>query len=656
MPQSAGGSGLHGSVYGGQQPIQGAHLYLLAAGTNGYGGASVSLLNATSTGYSDSIGAYVPTGAGGSFSLSGDYSCTPGTQVYLYALGGNPGAGTNLAIGLMAALGSCPASGTLTNTPKIAVNEASTIAAAYALAGYATDALHVSSSGTALAQTGIANAFANATNLVDLASGDPLATTPGGNGTVPQSEIDTLADILASCVNSVDSSTGGASIGCSALFALATSDGTATGTQPVETATAAINIAHHPGQNASRLFGLLGSSAPFQPVLGTAPNDFTILLAFNSAYPGTYELQPDSLAVDGSGNIWAVSPVCPQSALSQSGACGASTPIFEFNPLGVPASATGFLPTPYTLSTPVSIAVDATSSNVWITDSNPYVSEDYGSVGAPAPIPGAVVKFGIAQSSGLLRIDSTSIPNLTGPTDAVLDASGNVWVADSTTFLFHLNGSTGSLMTEVIGADNGCPGCGPAEWYYSVAMEPGVNGNVWATSYRNGYISAYSPAGVQQTGSPYFVGISGYGSLSAAVDAGGNVWLPGFFGMEKATPSGAPAAGSPFDIIGDRRTTTSTQGEGTAIDGDGNAWLTAPVGALFELNHQGTLLTGPNGYVSPANIYPDSVAVDGSGNVWYNAQTYSTGTPALYELVGAAAPVVTPIAYGVQTNQLGTRP
>jgi len=305
------GAVLQGKLYGGQQPIAGARVYLLAAGVGGYGGASVSLLNAAVTGNADSVGAYVLTGPTGSFTISGDYTCTGGSQVYLYALGGNPGTGTNSAAATMALLGGCPAGGKFTNIPLVTMNEVSTVAAAYAVAGYATDALHISSSGTPLAKTGIANAFANATNLVDLGLGTSLATTPGGNGTVPQTEINTLADILASCVNTSNTSTGAASASCSALFALATSDGTSTGTQPAETATAAINIAHHPALNVSALYAMNGgTTSPFQPILAVPPNDWTVRLAFSSGYGGTNDEQGHSLAVDGSGNIWAVEPYC----------------------------------------------------------------------------------------------------------------------------------------------------------------------------------------------------------------------------------------------------------------------------------------------------------------------------------------------------------
>lgn len=55
---------------------------------------------------------------------------------------------------------------------------------------------------------------------------------------------------------------------------------------------------------------------------------------------------------------------------------------------------------------------------------------------------------------------------------------------------------------------------------------------------------------------------------------------------------------------------------------------------------------------------PSSVAVDGSGDVWVNSN-YASGTSYSFylgEMVGAAAPVVTPLSVGVKNNTLGTRP
>ena len=114
MPET--GPAIRGKCHGGQQPIQGAHVYLFAAGTAGYGKPSVSLLNPAATGHSDAIGAYVLSDANGAFTITGDYGCTSVDQVYVYALGGNPGAGTNLVAGLLAVLGQCPTAGNFLST------------------------------------------------------------------------------------------------------------------------------------------------------------------------------------------------------------------------------------------------------------------------------------------------------------------------------------------------------------------------------------------------------------------------------------------------------------------------------------------------------------------------------------------------------------
>ena len=102
-PSVPSGGRLAGTVHGGQQPIVGARVYLLAANTAitynpgdpdavpvAGGQASSPVLSYTLTGdQGDLIGPYVTTDANGDFSLTGLYSCTPGTQVYLYSQGGN---------------------------------------------------------------------------------------------------------------------------------------------------------------------------------------------------------------------------------------------------------------------------------------------------------------------------------------------------------------------------------------------------------------------------------------------------------------------------------------------------------------------------------------------------------------------------------------
>ena len=78
LPASVNGAALQGAVHGGQQGnIAGSHVYLYVAGTTGYSSAPTSLLNIADTGVSTDLSGngYVTTGANGSWTISGDYTC-----------------------------------------------------------------------------------------------------------------------------------------------------------------------------------------------------------------------------------------------------------------------------------------------------------------------------------------------------------------------------------------------------------------------------------------------------------------------------------------------------------------------------------------------------------------------------------------------------
>ncbi len=204
---------------------------------------------------------------------------------------------------------------------------------------FATDATHVSSTDTALAQIGLANAFANAANLAP--SGSALTTTPAGNGTVPQTKINTLANILAACVDAGDPK----ATACGLLFSNALSAGSS-GTIATDTATAAINIAHYPANNTTSLFQIPGSSLPYTPALGSSPNDFTISISF----AGGGLNAPQGLAIDGIGNAWIAN-------------YGNSSVAILSNLRAVLSGTGGY--TEGGLSNPFGIAVDA-SGNAWV--------------------------------------------------------------------------------------------------------------------------------------------------------------------------------------------------------------------------------------------------------------------------------------------------
>lgn len=90
-----------------------------------------------------------------------------------------------------------------------------------------------------------------------------------------------------------------------------------------------------------------------------------------------------------------------------------------------------------------------------------------------------------------------------------------------------------------------------------------------------------------------------------------------------------------------------------AIDGSGNVWLACLLNyGVSELSNSGTLLSPPLGYW--AGDAATGIAIDGSGDVWV-VNGYSTPV-AVTELIGAATPVTTPLAYAVKTNAIATRP
>ena len=254
---------LKGNVHGGQQPVSGAAIQLYAASAAGDGAAATPLLEAA-----------VPTDASGGFDVTGLYACPDaGALVYLVARGGNPGlaAGAkNGALTLMTALGACGGLGAQTY---VSVNEQTTVAAVWALAPFMTGYGSVGSGPGDEGQ--LALAFQQAGLLVNEASGTaPGAGLPSGV-TAPVAEIATLADVLATCVNSAGGSAGDGSA-CGNLFAAVQPAG---GAAPTETVGAALQMARQPGANVNAIFGLVPAVGPFEPTLSAAPASWAVALA-----------------------------------------------------------------------------------------------------------------------------------------------------------------------------------------------------------------------------------------------------------------------------------------------------------------------------------------------------------------------------------------
>lgn len=615
---------LTGHVRGGQQPVTGSAILLYAAGATGYSSAATPLIptgsyfaggkpgcvaSASQTCYPN-----VVTDATGSFTITGDYTCPSSTaQVYITATGGNPGltpSTNNTALALMTALGAC---GNLSASTAIIINEVTTVGAVWPLAPFMSGYASVGSSSTNPA--GLARAFVNSAALVPAATG---IATGGYNPNLfpshfPQATIDSLANALASCVNSNGSTAAGSN--CALLFSAATPSGASA---PTDTIGAALNIALHPGSNVLAVFNAAAPTAPFQPALAAVPNDWLVYITYQSLL----KFLTDT-ALDANGNFWQLTSY--QSSLA--------------NTIG--PSQTGTLDAQGLAD--ASMAFD-TSGNFWSAVENDSMSGYSISVVNPAgartatyaypSLPGRIDfdKSGNLwlQSSGSTSVVSPSGASLATTTSPVVgvgaaDSTGAMWsTSGNVLYQTYLSGSAFTT-TAFFGGNLSSP----------LGLAIDHSGNVWILN-SNSSISEISNVGYIYTSTAAYTGgglnTSGATGLlrPICVDGAGNIWAASYTGnvLSEFNNSGVPISPS----------------TGYA------AYITANA-------------AGESGVV-PAS-QPLSVAVDQSGDVWTVGLSNLANTsvdennPYTYTvtlILGAATPVVAPLSLAAATNTIGTRP
>ncbi len=424
---------------------------VMASGTTPITNASVQLWAAGSTGYSmgaTAVGSPVTTNATtGAFAIPYDCSTlvTPGDQLYLVATG------TQSNVVLMSALGSCA-----TLSGSYIVNEATTVASAYALQQFMAADGTIGAAGNSVSYKGLSNAFKTVSNLVDLSAGTVRDHTPDystnlagdpnilNNSTVPQARINTLANALNACTSNGN--------GCSGLFSAATPG---SGSAPGNTLAAILNIAQNPGNNPGDILAVANGSTAFTPALPSSatPSDWTLALTFTGGglgfAPGVAVPWADgsstpsgkflhsAIAIDSTGNVWVTGfHVNPNNISSSNGVDAASGMLAGFNNLGKPltnaSSLTGFggfisiqnvvndtFPNGGTQA-PHSIAVDL-SGNLWI--------EGGGNIGggqSGTGTGGALSK--ISYSGSTFSVPFSYLPSGANPTPVVVDGSGSLWV------------------------------------------------------------------------------------------------------------------------------------------------------------------------------------------------------------------------------------
>ena len=570
---------------------------------------------------------------GGHGSLNGT---TTGTATYT-----PPATATeNNSVVQLATLGNCPSSGNFSTAGNgalsyVFLNEVSTVATAYTFQPFTlatnNDAWHIGSSGTTQALLGIANAANTAAQLYNIQGSGPQstandgeghlanATTVTANGTVPQATIDTLANILANCVDSVPISVGSTTTECGALFSVATDNGETTGTNPTDTGTAAINIARYPAGNnsagtvdatyAADLYDLQTGTVPYVPALTAAPKDFSLAIS----YPSTLNANmgnPESIAIDSKGNV-----------------------VFSNQSTGY---ITGFLPTGAlsynyaSTGTPGYVSIDP-SNNVW-----------FGSIGS-----NKIVELSASGNSY-----TTSTSSFSTVSAAATDSSGNFYfiaAVGNAADVYEYTSSFGSPGYSPFTGSAACIASGIT--YDHLAIDSAQT--LWVADEHGGAVCRFTTNGAVYSNK--FPVATGAYPEAISIDHTGNVWVS----LEDANDVAHITlnGGTPTLATLTSASTGATFSEpfSTAVDGASSIWVTNRTNnTIAELTNAGQAISPSVNYQSGTNILNDplNAAVDPSGNVWIT----NYGGQKVVELVGAAAPTVTPLSLASGNGGLGNKP
>jgi hypothetical protein len=716
-PQESQGIGIQGIVHGGEQPVSGAAVYLYEAGAGGYGTAP-KLLASTTTGSS--------AGDKGTFNIpSTSYTCdaAPKDQTFLLAEGGNPGGGTNPNLVLMAALGPCSGLDALTT---VDIDEVTTVASAFALAQFLTysSTIDTPPASSVAAGTipniavpaggascnsaggwlstgagtcnylGLSNAMLTAQNLVNVETGLAPAdsipfqyytggyasgagdTSAGHTGYAPSARLNTLADILAACVNSQGGVAGGSASNCNTLFTATTP--ASTGIAPTDTLQAILNLAQNPQlspANNSAFFGLVPANPPFNSPapLTAAPNDWTLALAYTGGGFANATLAPSSqsatysagLSIDSQGNIWAAS------LADGSTAAGA---IVGLNNQGVPL-------TPNTTSTAwggfqtdveypeTSPAIDM-SGNIWFANIGNGTTE---TLAALTPSGAALTTLNSGSPVTLPAAFSAG-----SPSGVAIASSGSVWVDG-----YDSSATNGELVEFASSGTQTLTDSWSNPAFSSNNISLDHAGNVWVTTTDGDLEIISSGSSITQTNQ--FASSANYGQL--AVNSSGDVFgcNGGDIYEDKplssstvtlSTTGGCNASAAVFSIFAP-----------DTLDGAGNLWeplvsATGIIGNLSEVSSSsGSILSpatyGYQGIGTPGNVSSDGegstilisngppgseniagIAVDQSGNVWVLNAYAATGVASqqLVEFVGLGTPTVQPTVLAQKYNTFTVLP
>jgi streptogramin lyase len=562
-------------VMAGNTPVRGASVQLYAAGNSGNGSTPTSLFSSTAT-----------TDATGTMTIPARYNCPFNLSLlYVVARGIQLSASGPTYAGavMMTTLGAC---NSISGSPTFVINEATTVASAYALAQFLSSGGNVGASATNF--SGLSLAAGTVANLVNISTG----TAPGPNfpatGTAPSPILNALANALNACIAAAGGST------CTQLYSAAT----VSGSVPSNTLDAALNIARHPAANVAPIFTASTGSTAYAPAISPAPSDWTMFATFGGGGLNA----PSGLGIDSTGNI-RVSSYFNYASF--------------FTNTGIPTISAGI--TGSGLRNSYGLAVDQ-NDNTWIpNEQSPFaVNGGLGSVTVLNPA-GQSVAGATGYAAGGLNY----------PVAISIDSGGVSWVVDYGNSHITLLSNSGTPLS-------GTTGFTTNQFAFPVAI--GVDSKCY------GFVANQSSNTITRVapdGSDFQSFVTGGGASGIAVDASDNVWVANYYddsvGLLSSTGKILSSGYKGGGIV---------HPQGIAVDGAGNIWVANYRGpSISEL--AGASATTPGAILSPTGGFgPDAklleafaLAIDAGGNIWVS----NFGSNTITEFVGMAAPVRTPM-------------
>lgn len=494
----------------------------------------------------------------------------------------------------------------------VVINEATTVATAYAMARFIDPTAAQNVSGPA---PGLVNAVSMAQNFFDPATGAPgdvLTTAPNGSETSTLKSFNSLANMIAACIAEPSS--------CDDLLSLAQRPNEPTVTSSFQ---AMASIARSPVLNAQPLFGQseIGPK-PYQPAMVDLPDVWTWTLALRFLGVADTMNGPGNISFDKAGNLFVTNNYTYEAACGDDAVAGSDL-LLRFAPdgSGLPPWSGGAL-----YGAGYGIVTDQTG-NVWV--------GNFGFKGAtcedtPNNYDKTVTRF-LPDGDPAPPIGITT-GNIDQPQGIDLNSHGDIWVTNC----------GGNSLTKFPGGNAPVNFTPPGlSRPFDVALTP--QGNVFVSSNKNHQVVMLDSDGQPTAASP----ITGGGllhSMGIASDSQGNVWVSNSLVIDAPCPIGhlADSKGGSLTWIrpdGSLGSETAFEGGGLSIpfglsvDSEDNVWV-ANFADQRVSHFCGASCAVPGEPIAPYG-YPfdglqrnTAVQIDYSGNVWV-ANNWKLGTPEL---------------------------